>query len=131
MAFIQIAPIQKSYSNSYVATCKSIQRMPVSTLPAQRYGRINIIMKEQGGNKKLKDALEVYGKYKPWWCQPWSILLTGCCIIGLSTVPFQGIFEGVVVGGVTISVFTWWYLFLVIYPQDLLENRRQGKDDVF
>ncbi len=28
-----------------------------------------------------KKSINVWS-YKPWWCQPWSILLTGCGVVG-------------------------------------------------
>lgn len=52
-------------------------------------------------------------KYKPWWCQPWSILLTGIGIIGGSWLLFQRIW-------LTALFFTlislWWFLFLILIP---------------
>jgi hypothetical protein len=51
--------------------------------------------------------------HKPWWCQPWSILLTGVTLVGGSwawlgrwwiTAPLAG------------AVLVWWWLFLVIVP---------------
>ncbi len=50
---------------------------------------------------------------KPWWCQPWSILLTGIAAIAGSwwllgrlwiTIPCAGL------------VLLWWWLFLVLVP---------------
>ncbi|WP_373478304.1 DUF6737 family protein [Geminocystis sp.] len=52
-------------------------------------------------------------KYKPWWCQPWSIILTGIVIIGGSWLLFQLIW-------LTALFFTliclWWLLFLILIP---------------
>lgn len=51
---------------------------------------------------------------KPWWCQPWSILLTGIAVPAASwlllhrwpiTVPLAGL------------VMLWWWLFLVVAPR--------------
>jgi hypothetical protein len=51
---------------------------------------------------------------KPWWCQPWSIVLTGIAAIAGSwfllgrlwiTIPGAGL------------VLLWWWLFLVIVPR--------------
>jgi hypothetical protein len=50
---------------------------------------------------------------KPWWCQPWSIVLTGVGLVGGSllwpgrwwiTVPLA------------LAVLLWWWLFLVLAP---------------
>lgn len=52
--------------------------------------------------------------YKPQWCQPWSIILTG--IVGV-------LGSWLVCGwwwltlGVSLLVALWWLYFLVIYPQ--------------
>ncbi|MBL1210165.1 DUF6737 family protein [Geminocystis sp. GBBB08] len=52
-------------------------------------------------------------KHKPWWCQPWSILLTGIGIITGSWLLFQLIW-------LTALFFTliclWWFLFLIFIP---------------
>ncbi len=52
-------------------------------------------------------------KHKPWWCQPWSILLTGIGIIGGTWLLFQRIW-------LTALFFTlislWWFHFLILIP---------------
>ncbi|MCT0219475.1 hypothetical protein KQ304_10795 [Synechococcus sp. CS-1329] len=61
---------------------------------------------------------------KPWWCQPWSILLTGVLLIAGSwlwlglwwlTVPLAA------------AVLLWWWLFLVLMPSQLASL--SGSDD--
>ncbi|MBF2064531.1 MAG: hypothetical protein IGS39_08950 [Calothrix sp. C42_A2020_038] len=52
--------------------------------------------------------------YKPWWCQPWSILLTGTTIIGASWVVFKMIWLTVLVA---IPILTWMGFFLLLYPK--------------
>ena len=50
---------------------------------------------------------------KPWWCQPWSILLTGVAVITISWLLFgRGWLSLLVVTGVLL----WWGLFLVLVP---------------
>jgi hypothetical protein len=53
---------------------------------------------------------------KPWWCQPWTIILTGVLIVAGSwlilhiwwiTVPLS------------ILIGVWWLYFLVIVPRML------------
>ena len=50
---------------------------------------------------------------KPWWCQPWSILLTGLVAVAGSwwwrriwwlSLPLA------------VGVLLWWWLFLVVVP---------------
>ncbi len=57
-------------------------------------------------------------KYKPWWCQPWSILLTGISIIAASWLLLQVWWLTV---AVTLVILIWWLYFLVIWP-NLLEK---------
>ncbi len=56
--------------------------------------------------------------YKPWWCQPWSILLVGITIIGGAWLISKLIF-GIVwlTFLVAIPVLTWMSFFLLVYPQ--------------
>lgn len=52
--------------------------------------------------------------YKPWWCQPWSILLTGTTIIGASWIIFKIIWLTILVA---IPILTWMGFFLLVYPK--------------
>lgn len=56
---------------------------------------------------------------KPWWCQPWSIILTGIVLpvsvwllthLWWLTLP------------VVIGILVWWWLFLYIVPKSYLEQ---------
>ena len=65
--------------------------------------------------------------YKPWWCQPWSILLTGMALIGSSWLLFHILWLTIIVA---IPVLTWMFFFLLIYPRlmlrsGLLESKNQ------
>ena len=59
---------------------------------------------------------------KPWWCQPWSILLTGVGLLVGSWWITQRWW--VVVGLGCPPVAVWWWLFLVLVPR--LEERQGG-----
>lgn len=63
---------------------------------------------------------------KPWWCQPWSILLTGITLIGGSWLLFQTIWVTLLVA---LPVVVWMGFFLLIYPkamqQVLAEQTRE------
>jgi hypothetical protein len=52
--------------------------------------------------------------YKPWWCQPWSIVLTGMGIISGSWWLLNNIFITVIL---SIVIFIWWFYFLFLYPR--------------
>ena len=51
--------------------------------------------------------------HKPWWCQPWSILLTGVAVVTISWPLFGRWWLTLVV---SIGVLLWWGLFLVLVP---------------
>lgn len=53
-------------------------------------------------------------KYKPWWCQPWSILLTGTMLIGGSWALAKTAWVTVLVA---IPVLIWMGYFVIIWPQ--------------
>lgn len=55
---------------------------------------------------------------KPWWCQPWSIILTGI------TIPVAIWFVSHrlwLVIPVIVGVLGWWFLFLVLVPKSYAE----------
>jgi hypothetical protein len=56
--------------------------------------------------------------YKPWWCQPWSILLTGIAVISTSWFLLKTIWITV---GISILILAWWNYFLILYPQMMQE----------
>jgi hypothetical protein len=53
-------------------------------------------------------------KMKPWWCQPWSIVLTGCLLVGGSWVAFQKVWLTVLIG---LPISAWMGFFLILYPR--------------
>jgi hypothetical protein len=52
--------------------------------------------------------------YKPWWCQPWSIILTGITIISGSWLLFHTLWLSIIVA---LPITAWWVYFLVLYPR--------------
>ncbi|HLO84721.1 MAG TPA: DUF6737 family protein [Nostocaceae cyanobacterium] len=58
-------------------------------------------------------------KFKPWWCQPWSILLTGVSLIGGSWFLFRTIWLTVLVA---LPVLVWMGFFLLIWPQLVMRS---------
>ncbi|PMB13614.1 hypothetical protein CEN48_13550 [Fischerella thermalis CCMEE 5282] len=71
-------------------------------------------------------------KFKPWWCQPWSILLTGTMLISASWVIFKTVWLTVLIA---IPVLTWMGFFLLIWPQliirsGIVESYQLSKDEI-
>jgi hypothetical protein len=58
-------------------------------------------------------------QYKPWWCQPWSILLTSIGLIGGSWFFFHLLWVTVLV---SIPVLTWMIFFLLVYPKLMADS---------
>jgi hypothetical protein len=56
---------------------------------------------------------------KPWWCQPWTIILTGIIIIASSWLVFHKIWLSLIVA---IPIVIWWGYFLIIVPRLLKEQ---------
>ena len=50
---------------------------------------------------------------KPWWCQPWSIILTGLAIPSSSWLLLHRLWITLPVAAV---IVVWWVLFLGIVP---------------
>ncbi|MEL7328736.1 MAG: DUF6737 family protein [Cyanobacteria bacterium J06559_1] len=64
---------------------------------------------------------------KPWWCQPWSIILTGIAIPVASWLLLHRLWITLPVTGV---IAVWWLLFLVIVPgqySQMLEANEQSR----
>ncbi|AFY94914.1 DUF6737 family protein [Chamaesiphon minutus] len=53
---------------------------------------------------------------KPWWCQPWTIILTGIIIIAGSWLVFHTFWLTVPVGAL---IVLWWTYFLIVVPRIL------------
>ncbi|MEM8545760.1 MAG: DUF6737 family protein [Cyanobacteria bacterium P01_H01_bin.119] len=67
--------------------------------------------------------------YKPWWCQPWSILLTGN---GLIVASWLGFHRYWLTGTVAVPLIAWMVFFVGVYPRaiaasGLLEELAQQK----
>ena len=82
-------------------------------------------MTNQESDNNLKSNEFNLWNYKPWWCQPWSIILTGILIISGSWLMIKIIWLTILVA---IVVSLWWFYFLIKYPQLVKEaylNSRQ------
>jgi hypothetical protein len=58
-------------------------------------------------------------QYKPWWCQPWSILLTTVILISGSWLIFKIIWLTILVA---IPLLIWMGFFLLIWPQMMIRS---------
>ena len=65
--------------------------------------------------------------YKPWWCQPWSILLTGSSVLGSSWLLFHRYW---LTGLVSLPMLALMGFFILAFPKlaretGLLEEMRK------
>lgn len=51
---------------------------------------------------------------KPWWCQPWSIILTGIAMPSLMWVVTHLWWLTL---PVVVAILGWWYVFLYLVPK--------------
>jgi hypothetical protein len=61
---------------------------------------------------------------KPWWCQPWSIVLTGVGLVAIAWLLFQ---RWWIAAPVAIAVLAWWFLFLLWVPRQYTAAVRQQR----
>ncbi len=52
-------------------------------------------------------------EHKPWWCQPWSILLSGVAVV---TGSWFLLGRWWITAPLAAGVLLWWWLFLVLVP---------------
>lgn len=57
--------------------------------------------------------------YKPWWCQPWSIFLTGISIIAGSWFFSKTVWLTVIIA---IPILIWMGYFLLVWPKLMIES---------
>lgn len=61
---------------------------------------------------------------KPWWCQPWSILLTGFGLIAASWLLLKTVWVTILVA---LPLLAWMGFFLLLYPS-LMQADPAGQD---
>ncbi|MGB7084824.1 MAG: DUF6737 family protein [Phormidesmis sp.] len=64
-------------------------------------------------NLEKQQLSESMWQTKPWWCQPWSIVLTGLLIPTGSWLLLHRLWITLPMIGV---IVVWWVLFLVLVP---------------
>lgn len=69
------------------------------------------------------EASENIWHHKPWWCQPWSIVLTGIAIISGSWLGFKLIWLTVLVA---IPILAWMGFFILLYPRLIMQDPDQA-----
>jgi len=80
-----------------------------------------------GGGVEAEPAGKDFWAVKPWWCQPWSILLTGSVAVAASWAVLHIWW---VTAPVTLGVLSWWYLFLLLVPSAYAEGSVPQQVDV-
>jgi hypothetical protein len=60
---------------------------------------------------------------KPWWCQPWTILLTGLMVIAGSWLLLH---RWWISAPVALGVLLWWGLCLVVVPRAYRAELQEG-----
>jgi hypothetical protein len=83
---------------------------------------------QRGGNRADKSCeVTSIWQLKPWWCQPWSILITGGAIIAISWLGLHRLWITAPLSG---AVLLWWWLFLWLVPASYrlqMESERPSK----
>lgn len=64
-------------------------------------------------------------QHKPWWCQPWSIVLTGCTIIAAIAYVVPWLWAKVVL---SLPFAIWIIYFTLIYPKMMQQYLSQQSD---
>jgi hypothetical protein len=64
---------------------------------------------------------------KPWWCQPWTIILTGTIIITGSWLIFHTLWLTLPLAAL---IVLWWTYFLIIVPRLLMEMTANPERDI-
>lgn len=60
---------------------------------------------------------------KPWWCQPWSIVLTG---VAIPSGSWLWLHLWWVTTPIALVITGWWYLFLYLVPKQYAEMESEA-----
>lgn len=63
-------------------------------------------------------------RHKPFWCQPWTIVLTGVMLVTGSWIFLHRLWVTVPVG---IVIGLWWWYFLGVMPRLVREMAQQSQ----
>jgi len=75
--------------------------------------------------KDPDDQALPFWSLKPWWCQPWTILLSGVTAVAASWTVLRLWW---ITAGVAILVSLWWLLFLVLVPEAYRQQAADAQD---
>lgn len=64
--------------------------------------------------ERYQPAGDTIWDHKPWWCQPWSIVLSGVAGVIVSWLWLKLWWVSALA---SIAVLAWWGLFLVLVPR--------------
>jgi len=70
-------------------------------------------VRTQGDSGSLATVGVGFWTLKPWWCQPWTIAVTGTGMVAGSWLLFQRWWITV---PLAVGVGLWWLVFLVLVP---------------
>ena len=77
-------------------------------------------------SKKYLLSFSLFWETKPYWCQPWSILLTGIIILLSSWTIINNLYLSIIFSIITI---TWWTIFLIIAPLSYIKYSSTTDND--
>nr|AUG32712.1 hypothetical protein PLO_739 [Paulinella longichromatophora] len=60
-----------------------------------------------------------FWSFKTWWCQPWSIMITGTILLLIVWELLQSRWILLLLSG---AILCWWILFLVVIPALYLQS---------
>jgi hypothetical protein len=86
-------------------------------LDSQTLGVKTASSQAQNGHPNPKTSL---WDSKPWWCQPWTIVLSGLIAIAGSWGLLHQVWITVMM---SIAIAAWWLLFLVLVPRAYQEGQ--------
>lgn len=116
--FNHLPPFQRDRATSTsIVRCRSNGGSQQQRRPGRTSAR-----QEKSAAQLMRDAQTVYTRQKPPWCQPWSIVSTGAAIIAAAWKLVGVGYFSVVAVFVTFAILLWWYVFLVLYPQQELQG---------
>lgn len=76
---------------------------------------------------ELEDIADSMWQMKPWWCQPWSIVLTGIAVPLGSWLLFH---QWLLTLPVALVMAAWWVLFLGLVPAQYAAYARETKSNL-
>ncbi len=77
-------------------------------------------------NSKDSSSVSIgYWSEKPFWCKPWSILLSGIIFLYILFSYVQLLWIKITA---TLLILSWWILFLFLVPVAYESNLRATKD---